>query len=62
MKKEGITEYNSIMNTFEVIILAMKRMQDEKNKIAQDSIIEVSERLLKDLQRFCINHVGFIEE
>lgn len=62
MDKKAITEYNSIMNTFEVIVLAMKRMQDENNKISQDSIIEVSERLLKDLQRFCINHVGFIEE
>lgn len=62
MDKKAIAEYNSIMNTFEVIVLAMKRMQDEKNKISQDSIIEVSERLLKDLQRFCINHVGFIEE
>lgn len=61
MDKDAITEYNSIMNTFEVIVLAMKRTQDEKNKICQDCIIEVSEKLLKDLQRFCINHVGFIE-
>lgn len=42
MNKDAIKEYNSIMNTFEVIILAMKRIQDENNKIAQDSIIETS--------------------
>lgn len=62
MNKQAITEYNSIMNTFEVILLAMKQMQSENNKIAQASIIEASERLFKDLQLFCVNNVGFIEE
>lgn len=62
MDKEAIIEYYEIMNTFEVLINAMKWIQKEHDNYDFDVIIAISEIQLNNLRRFCINHVGDLEE
>ena len=62
MDKKAIIEYYEIMNTFEVLINAMKWIQKERNNYDFDVIIAISEIQLNNLRRFYINHVGDLEE
>ncbi len=61
MDKKAIIEYHEIMNTFEVMVDAMKWLREEKNYYSYSSIIDVAELQLKNLRKFCINYVGEIE-
>ena len=61
MDKEVIIEYYEIMNTFEILVDAMKWIQQEKDDFAYSTIIDVAEIQLNNLRRFCINHVGELE-
>ena len=61
MNKEAIIEYHKIMNTFEIIIDAMKWIQYNHDNYDFDTIIAISENQLNNLRRFCINHVGNLE-
>ena len=61
MDKKAIIEYHEIMNTFEVMVDAMKWLREEKNDYSYSAIIDVAELQLKNLRKFCINYVGEIE-
>ena len=54
-------EYHKIMNTFEIIIDAMKWIQYNHDNYDFDTIIAISENQLNKLRKFCINHVGDLE-
>ena len=62
MDKKAIIEYHEIMNTFEIIIDAMKWIQQKHDNYDFDVIIAISEVQLNNLRRFCINHVGDLDE
>ncbi|MBQ7764328.1 hypothetical protein IJ384_03045 [bacterium] len=62
MDKDAIVEYYEIMNTVEILIKAMKWIQQKQNNYDLDVIIAISEIQLNNLRRFCINHVGDLEE
>ena len=62
MDKNAIIEYYEIMNSFEVLIAAMKWIQQEQDNYDFDVIIAISEIQLKNLRKFCINHVGELNE
>ena len=62
MNKEAIVEYYEIMNTFEILIDAMKWIQQQQNNYTFEVIIKISQIQLNNLRRFCINHVGELEE
>lgn len=61
MNKEGIKEFNDIMNMFEVSIYAqhwIDEIGEERPIGANDAIIAQNEYLLKKLYKLSINHVG----
>ena len=62
MDKNAIIEYYEIMNSFEVLIAAMKWIQQEQDNYDFDVIIAISEIQLKNLRKFGINHVGELNE
>lgn len=61
MDKKAIIEYHEIINTFEVMVDAMKWLREEKNDYSYSAIIDVAELQLKNLRKFCINYVGEVE-
>lgn len=61
MDKKTIIEYHEIINTFEVMVDAMKWLREEKNDYSYSAIIDVAELQLKNLRKFCINYVGEVE-
>lgn len=62
MNKKAIEEYYEIMYTFEIIVSAMKWTQQKHDIYDFDKIISISEIQLNNLRRFCINHIGDLEE
>ncbi len=57
MNKEGIKNYHKMMNMYETLLIAMK--SDEK---INEAIIETGSVIFREMQMFCVNHVGFLEE
>lgn len=49
------------MNTFEILVDAMKWVQYKQDNYDFDTIIAISEIQLNNLRKFCINHVGDLE-
>ncbi len=62
MNKEGIKEFNNIMNMFEVSIYAQRWIANGGKCAfnAQETIIAHNEYLLKKLYALSVNHVGEI--
>lgn len=61
MNKEAIQEYYEIMQTFEILVSAMKWIQQEHEIYDFDTIIAISEIQLNNLRCFCVNHIGDLE-
>ena len=62
MNKTAIIEYHEIMNTFEIIVDTMKWVQHNHDSYDFDTIIAISENQLNNMRKFCINHVGDLED
>lgn len=62
MNKDAIKEYHQIMDSFEIIIDAMKWIQQEYDIYDFNTIVSISEVQLNNLRRFCINYIGDLEE
>lgn len=56
MNKNGIENYHKMMNMYETLLIAMK--SDEKTN---EAFIETGNIILREMQTFCVNHVGFLE-
>lgn len=62
MDKEAIIEYHEIMNSLKITIDAMKWIQYKQDNYDFDVIIAISEKILQNIRRFCVNYVGDIED
>lgn len=61
MNKDEIVEYFCIMNMFQVSLYALKWLVCN-NDSNYESLIVQNEYIMKKLQKFCINSIGFPDE